>query len=151
MKVFLPVCFALFLLKTTTVFSQSKNPLENILQQNPDLFATLLNHPQRNEIQILYTQVNRDKHNKAHFKTFGFNVDNHHYFYPASTIKLPTAIFALEKLNELNIKNLNKDTELQIDSNYISQTRVSKDLSSETSKASIANYIKKNSNIKTFA
>lgn len=132
-----------FFLSTSFSFSQSKNPLNNILAQNPDLFVAILNQPQKREVQILYTQINRDKNNEAHFKTFSYNLNNQHYFYPASTVKLPVAIFALEKLNELGISGLNKNTSLKIDSNHIGQKKVNKDFSSETGDPSIANYIKK--------
>lgn len=139
--------FGIFLFALTSAvslsFAQSKNPLKNILKQNPTLFTDVLNHPKKNEIQILYTQINRDKNNKAHFKTYSYNLNNHYYFYPASTIKLPVAIFALEKLNEVNINNLTKNTTLKVDSNHKGQTKVTNDGSSETGKATIANYIKK--------
>ncbi len=128
---------------TKATYSQSSNPLADILTQNPDLFGAILNHPQKNELQILYTQINRDKNNKAHFKTYSFNLNNQHYFYPASTIKLPTAIFALEKLNELGIENLDKNTALKIDTAFAEQTKVEGDPTSADGTASIANYIKK--------
>lgn len=132
-----------YFLMTQFSFSQSKNPIENIFNQHPDLFGAILNHPQKKEIQILYTQINRDKNNKPHFKTFSYNLDNKHYFYPASTVKLPVAIFALEKLNELNIENLDSNTPLKIDSAYEGQTKVENDPSALNGEASLANYIKK--------
>jgi hypothetical protein len=119
------------------------NPIENILKDNPDLFKKVLAHPTQKEIQIIYTQINRDKNNIAHFKTYAYQANKHHYFYPASTIKLPTAIFALEKLNELNIEGLDKNTSLKIDKQFGKQTAVLKDLSAENGLPSIANYIKK--------
>ncbi|MFC5284629.1 serine hydrolase [Pedobacter alpinus] len=124
-------------------FCQKNNPLDDVLEKNPNLFGAILNHPQKNEVQILYTQINRDKNNKAHFKTYSFNLNNQHYFYPASTVKLPASVFALEKLNELNIENLDMNTVLKIDSAYHNQTKVDKDLTSKNGEASIANYIKK--------
>lgn len=64
----------------------------------------------------MYTQIDRDAQNKPHFKTFTYRLKPHEYFYPASTVKLPAALLALEKLNNLKISNLNKDTPLRIDS-----------------------------------
>ena len=81
------------------VDAQKNNPIEVILQQNPTLFGEVLKHPQQNEVQIIYTQIDRDKNQQAHFSTFSYRLNDHHYFYPASTVKLPAAIFALEKLN----------------------------------------------------
>lgn len=114
-----------------------------LLQKNPELFGQILKHPTHHEVQILYTQIDRDKNNIPHFKSFGYRLDPTWYFYPASTVKLPTAIFALEKINELKIDGLDKNTPLRIDSAYERQTSVRTDSSSENSLPSIAHYIKK--------
>ena len=81
--------------KTDTVF------LKKLMESKPELFSSVLHHPGKNQIQIIYTQVNRDAKNKPSFKTFSYNLDPHHYFYPASTVKLAAVIFALEKVNRL--------------------------------------------------
>ena len=125
------------------LYSQEKNPIDDILNQNPSLFKNILAHPENNEVQIIYTQIDRDKKNKPHFKTYSYHLDDHHYFYPASTVKLPTAIFALEKLNELGIKGLDKYTPLKIGADFGSQTPVLADSSALNGDASIAHYIKK--------
>lgn len=65
------------------------------------------------------------------------------YFYPASTVKFPAAVLALEKLNELDVKGLDKYTPLKIDSNFTAQTAVTMDSSSKSGFPTIANYIKK--------
>lgn len=130
-------------MRLETSHSQSINPITEILSQNPNLFQEILKHPQKNEVQVIYTQINRDANQKAHFKTFSYNLNDHHYFYPASTVKLPAAIFALEKLNALNIENLNKETPFNIEANFGKQTSVNKDLSAINGLPSIANYIKK--------
>jgi hypothetical protein len=75
-------------------------------------------------VQIIYTQINRDKNNNASFKNYYFNADTNLYFNPASTVKLPLALLALEKLNNMQIKGVNKYTTLQIDSNYAKQATV---------------------------
>src|SRR5450432_466840 len=80
--------------------------LKNLLESHPELFNHVLNHPTHNEVQILYTQIDRDKNNVPHFTSYSYRLNGNHYFYPASTVKLPTAIFALEKLNELKTKHL---------------------------------------------
>lgn len=51
------------------------------------------------EVQIIYTQV--DLKNKK-FISSTFNLDPDKYFYPASTVKLPVAVLALQKINEIN-------------------------------------------------
>lgn len=123
--------------------AQENNPLKFILENNPNLFKDILNDPNKKEIQIIYTQIDRDIRNKAHFITYKYNVDDKHYFYPASTIKLPVAIFALEKLNQIDLNGVNKNTSLKIISNLNEETEVFEDKSTLNGKPSIANYIKK--------
>ncbi len=122
--------------KTDTVF------LEKLLQSKPELFGKILQHPTKNEVQILYTQIDRDEHNVPHFRSYSFNLNPKRYFYPASTVKLPTLIFALEKANQLKIKGI-KEASMQTDSAYATQTKVSVDTSAENGLPSISNYIKK--------
>ncbi|SMG48614.1 serine hydrolase [Sphingobacterium psychroaquaticum] len=117
--------------------------LDSLLQAHPDLFGDVLAHPQKNEVQILYTRIDRDQHNTPHFTSFAYRLDPTWYFYPASTVKLPTAIFALEKINELNIKGLTKETSLRIDSAYEKQTKVLTDPTAADGLPSIEHYIKK--------
>jgi hypothetical protein len=95
------------------------------------------------EVQIIYTQINRDAQNKPSFKSFYFHVDSTHYFYPASTVKLPMVLLALEKLNQLNIRSLDKFTPMFNDSAYTGQFSVKKDSTSESGKPSVAHYAKK--------
>lgn len=131
---FIPYSFAQ---KMDTIY------LEKLLRSHPELFQKILDHPNKNEVQILYTQIDRDKNNVPHFRSFSYRLNPNWYFYPASTVKLPTAILALEKINELNRVGLSKDTPLRIDSSYEKQTAVSKDQSAKNGLPSIGQYIKK--------
>src|SRR5476651_692015 len=111
--------------QTDTVF------LKYLLESHPELFSHVLNHPTHNEVQILYTQIDRDQNNVPHFTSYSYRLNANHYFYPASTVKLPTAIFALEKLNELNIPGLTMHSVMKTDSSFEGQTKVNKDSSSK--------------------
>jgi hypothetical protein len=117
--------------------------LKNLLESHPELFGHILNHPTHNEVQILYTQIDRDENNVPHFKSYSYRLNANHYFYPASTVKLPTAIFTLEKLNELNVKGLNQKSVMITDTAFAGQTKVTKDSTSKKGLPSIDNYIKK--------
>lgn len=123
--------------QTDTVF------LKNLMLAKPDLFRGVLNHPNKNEIQIMYTQVNRDHNNIPYFKTYSYNLNARHYFYPASTVKLAAVIFALEKINELKNKGLHANLTMLTDSSFKGQTSVTKDESAKSGKPSIAHYVKK--------
>jgi hypothetical protein len=87
-----------------------------LMKQNPNNYASLLADPAQYRIQILYTQINRDKNNIPHFKDYSYRLNANEYFYPASTVKFPLSVLALEKLNDLKITGLNKATTAIYDS-----------------------------------
>jgi Beta-lactamase enzyme family len=115
----------------------------NMMKRQPDRFQFLLDHKDDLEIQIIYTQINRDAANHPTFKSFYFNVDSACYFYPASTVKLPMVLLALEKLKRLNIHGLTKNTFMFHDSLYSGQIQARRDTTSETCLPSVAHYAKK--------
>lgn len=138
--------FTWFLL-TLSLSAMAQQPdtifLKSLIESHLELFSHVLHHPTHNEVQILYTQIDRDKNNVPHFKSYSYRLNPNHYFYPASTVKLPVAIFALEKLNRLNIKGLSIKSAMITDSAFLGQTKVIRDTSSENGLPSMENYIKK--------
>jgi hypothetical protein len=90
--------------------------LEKLMQQKPEQFGKILANPNDYRLQILYTQIDRDKNNVPHFKEFTYNLNPKEYFYPASTVKMPLAFLALEKINNLKMKGLSKSTQMVYDS-----------------------------------
>lgn len=142
MRKFLTLAFSLISLsamaqKTDTVF------LKKLMESKPVLFSSVLHHPDKNQIQILYTQINRDAKNKPSFKTFSYNLDPHHYFYPASTVKLAAVIFALEKVNRLKNTGLTASSTMITDSAFKGQSKVLTDTSAKNGLPTVAHYIKK--------
>lgn len=61
-------------------------------------------------LQILYTRIDRDELQRPHFTDFHYGIGQPCYCYPASTVKLPAALLALEKLNDLRIPGLDRHT-----------------------------------------
>ena len=118
--------------------------LKDILSNNKDtLFQKVLSNPNYYRLQIIYTQINRDKNNQPSFKNYYYNVDSLFYFNPASTVKLPLAILSLQKLNEMKIAGINKYTAMQFDSAYPRQVKELYDSTAENNLPSIAHFIKK--------
>lgn len=118
-----------------------QDPLQAILMQDDSLRKIVENPAHR--VQIIYTQIDRDEKNQANFKTFTYQLDTNTYFYPASTVKLPAALLALEKINELAIPGLSAESTLLSGAATPPQTAVSVDSSSKDYLPSIAHYIKK--------
>jgi hypothetical protein len=94
-------------------------------------------------IQIIYTQIDRNAKNEPVLTDYTFNNDPQLYFYPASTVKMPVAFLALQKLNELKVAGLDRNTTMINEAAYSGQTAVYNDPHSEDGRPTIANYIKK--------
>ena len=117
--------------------------IEQLLRSRPDLFGPVLENLDKYEVQILYTRIDRDEDNHPRFHTHTFGFDPGVYFYPASSIKLPAAVLALEKINLLGVEGLTKHTPLRIDSAYTRQEAVTGDETSPTGLPTIAHYVHK--------
>lgn len=139
--------FGLFLLltvsQTMTAQEIEKDLLIRLMKEQGEDFQAILNEPDRYRIQILYTQIDRNDKNEPSFRSYSFGVSPDTYFYPASSIKIFGAALSLEKFNNLNIKYLNKDTFVRIDSSFSGQTAVVHDSTSASGKPSFGHYIKK--------
>lgn len=120
-------------------------PLEKALAAHHTDFDSILLHPEIYEVQIIYTRINRDAGGQPHFSSYYWNVDSTRYFYPASTVKLPLALLALEKLNRLGrqYSRLNKDTPYLLDSLRAFQENCRADPTAPDGKPSIAQDIRK--------
>ena len=96
------------------------DPLAQVLAGlRADSLVTSILHDPGYEIQIIYTQINRDASGRPHFSTFRHQVDSTRYFYPASMVKLPLALLALEKINYLQhsgYPRLTRETSYRLDS-----------------------------------
>ena len=75
----------------TQLINESENSLIKKIRSNKEAY----------ELQVLYTQIQRDNEGNPSFKEFSYQEDPKRYFYPASTVKLPVAILALEKIRRL--------------------------------------------------
>ena len=76
-----------------------KNPLEQALDSNNKKIKRVMDNIEEHEVQILYTEVTRNVDNSINFIDYSFQVNDSAYFYPASTVKFPIALLALEKMN----------------------------------------------------
>src|SRR6266513_5734400 len=101
-----------------------KNTLLNILHNYPKFFDSIMSKKDELNVQIIYSQIDRKKNGKAKFTDHYFNYNPGKYFYPASTVKLPVAILALQKLNKLKIPGLDKNTTMITEADYSGQTPV---------------------------
>jgi hypothetical protein len=122
---------------------KADNFIINLMRQNSPLFDSVLGDIDQNRLQIIYTQIDRNENGKPEFNDHYFNISDSSYFYPASTVKLPIAILALQKLNELKIAGLDKNTTMISEADYSGQSEVYNDPSTPDGRPTIEHYIKK--------
>src|SRR5688572_3669318 len=116
--------------------------LTTLFRRFPQHFDTLLSNPDR-RIQVIYTKIDRRKDQQPVFTHYYYNLDPGFYFYPASTVKFPVAVLALQKLNELKKPGLTKHSTMITESSGGVQTSVFNYPASEDGRPTIALYIKK--------
>jgi hypothetical protein len=117
--------------------------LADLMRQYPAHFDSILRHKDEMGVQIIYTQIDRDHKQRSSFTHHHFNTNNNRYFYPASTVKFPVAVLALQKLNELRIDGLDMNTTMITGADGETQTEVCHDPTAADGRPTIAHYIKK--------
>ena len=108
----------------------------------PPTLARVAVDPQH-EVQIVYSRVHHGD-NAPKFETFTFQENAGHYFYPASTVKLPVALFALEKIGEWRNKHgVQLDTPMITGKDQPWQTEALVDPTTDGGLPTAGNYVRK--------
>ena len=96
----------LFILGLITSCAENgpSDPLLQALSSTDPKIANVMQNLDAHEVQIRYTQIDR-RNDSIIFTDYDFQVEKNNYFYPASTVKFPAAVAALEKLNEIDTLN----------------------------------------------
>jgi Beta-lactamase enzyme family len=99
-----------------SVTTNNANPLVS-MAKDPRL-DSVMSHPERYEVQIIYTQIDRDANQQPRFTHWYWQADSAQYFYPASTVKMPLALLSLEKINQLKERypKISRETPYLLDS-----------------------------------
>ena len=101
-------CFLLLSCSSTT------NPIELIIKKREPQLKPVYKNKENHNLQILYTKVVRDSLGMPSFIEYDYKIDSNHYFYPASTMKLPIVALTLQKINELRNTGINITVESKI-------------------------------------
>lgn len=115
--------------------------LDSLMRQELTAYQQVLARPSAYRLQIAYTRIDREQNGKPRLSHFYYR-PGREYIYPASTVKLPMAILALEKLEQPSLQGLDKRTAFLSDS-MACRRAVTADTSSPTGRPNIAHYIKK--------
>ncbi len=114
--------------------------------ESDTLLAKVFANARQYELQVSYIQIDRKEDGSIDFLPYEFNIDSTTYFYPASTVKMPVAFLALEKLNQLykDGHNVDFNTALQIEApRSPPQSAVNYDSTAQDNLASIGHYVHK--------
>lgn len=95
------------------------DPLVSILNSENPAIARVMEDPDKYQIQVRYTRIERQG-DSINFTDYDYRVERDHYFYPASTVKFPIALAALEKLNTLD--SLDRDFRYYIEGDSVENT-----------------------------
>ena len=116
--------------------------LDSLLHTSPGL-ARIADNPAY-ELQIIYTQIDRDALNVPRFTPHTFHLNPRQYFNPASLVKLPVVALALEKLNDLHRFGLNRRTIMATGTAFRCQTAVPFAAPADSDQAAtVGNYVKR--------
>src|ERR1700753_1346657 len=97
-------CLFLTLFCPAVVPAQGKTDkfLSGLLRSQASPFLLrVLDKPDSFRYQLIYTRIDRDSHNQPHFHNSYYLVAPLEYFNPASTVKMPLAFLAMEKMDSL--------------------------------------------------
>jgi hypothetical protein len=123
--------------------SANRQLLDSLLHSDVRL-AEVVTHADKYELQIIYTQINRDAQNRPHFTQYDYHLNARKYFNPASLVKLPTAALALEKLNRLHQPGLTRRTPMATGAAFRCQTPAPYIPSADSDQVNtVGNYIKR--------
>jgi Beta-lactamase enzyme family len=140
------VLYALLLVIFHRAAAQKKTDgfLRDLLraQASPALLH-VLDHPDSFRYQLIYTRIDRDKDNRPHFHNYYFRLNSLEYYNPASTVKMPLAFLALEKMDSLARYGIDKNTPMFTDSAYSGQTMTYTDSTAVSGLPSLAQYIRR--------
>jgi hypothetical protein len=117
--------------------------LRRILAAPGSGFEEVFSDPSRYNLQVVYTRMRPDGRGGTSYTDHTFNLDPGSYFYPASTVKMPVAILALQRLREMGVPGLDRNSTMTTEAAYSGQTPVYNDPTAADGRPTVAHYIKK--------
>lgn len=115
---------------------------EKLFKDNPGKFDSIILHRVGWNVQIVYTQIDRHENNIPTLQSFYYNKKDARYFYPASAIKLPIAILALQKLHEMPVTGIDLNSTMITETGFSGQQAQFNEPNSADGRPTVASYIK---------
>jgi len=117
--------------------------LEGILDTGRERLGTIVDDPSGHRLQIKVTYIDRGIDGRLELHRENYRSDPGEYFYPASVVKFPIAVAALEWLDDLGNDNLDHRTTMLTDAARALQTPVVEDRTAADGRPSIGHYVRK--------
>lgn len=118
------------------------NPLYQLTEEHPE-WDPWTEDPSAYQAQAILTTIQRNKKGTPTLKSYYWGHPVGEYFYPASTVKMPVAVLALQRLRELKIKGLDAYSRMEHGAERPPQTAVTLDSSARGGIPTVAHYIRK--------
>ncbi len=80
--------------------------LQSVLDSLSVKYPDVIKYPEKYKLKIVFTKIKR-ANTKVSLETVSFREDQKEYLYPASIVKLPTALISLEEFNNIKQKSPN--------------------------------------------
>ena len=112
------IALAVLMMMARTASSQPDSfggSLENFLRSQGGAIGLVMQDPAQYRLQLVYTRIDRDALNAPIFTSYSFRLNQDEYFYPASTVKLPTSLLALQQLHSLSVAGVTIDTPMSVE------------------------------------
>lgn len=106
-------------------------------------FKQILQQPDKYRYQIIYSQIDRNRKGIPFVTIHYYHFNKSNYFYPASLVKLPASLLALQKLGSLGSFGVGPETPVVFDSAWHCQTRSGKDVTQLSGWPSLEGFLKK--------
>lgn len=118
------------------------NPLYQLAEEQPE-WGAWTQDPSAYQAQAILTTIRRDAKGKPSLKSHYWGHPVGEYFYPASTVKMPVAVLALQRLRELKIKGLDAYSRMEHGAERPPQTAATQDATARGGVPTVAHYIRK--------
>lgn len=96
-------CFIFWSLGGVTFAQQ--NPLNEVMALDLPKIKTVRENLEDHQVQLLLINI-EGKNQSLTFKSYRFQQEDSTYFYPASTVKMPIAVLALQKIKQLQARGI---------------------------------------------
>ena len=136
--------FCFFFWFLGSIIYAQQNPLDEVMALDLPKIKAVRENLEAHQVQLLLIKI-EEKNQSRTFKSYGFQQEDSTYFYPASTVKLPIAVLALQKIKYLQARGIpiTKDSPLHVidpeTGKYVQKT----DSTESQNQLTIAHLIKK--------